>query len=70
MRIVYMGALGQDELTKEQLEQLGKVDIFIGHFNHAPAWNIKKETTAKVIQQLQPHIVLHRNIARNPLILF
>ncbi|MNN75508.1 hypothetical protein D3C81_1918170 [compost metagenome] len=42
------------------------MDVFIGHFNDAPAWNIKKETTAKVIQQLQPPIVLTSEYSPEP----
>ncbi|WP_410768511.1 MBL fold metallo-hydrolase [Fontibacillus sp. BL9] len=58
LRIAYMGALGQEELTEEQLEKLGKIDVFLAYFFDAPEWNIKKETAVKVIQQLNSPIVL------------
>ncbi|MNZ56110.1 hypothetical protein D3C78_740490 [compost metagenome] len=56
--IAYLGALGQLELTKEQLEQLGEVDVLIAGFKDVAEYNLKKDTTLKVIQQLHPSIIL------------
>ncbi|MEW9702797.1 MBL fold metallo-hydrolase [Paenibacillus sp. SI8] len=58
LRIAYIGGLGQDELTKEQLDQLGKIDILLTYFNDAPTWNIKKATSIRAVQQIKPRIVL------------
>ncbi|MBY9081439.1 MBL fold metallo-hydrolase [Paenibacillus sp. HN-1] len=58
LRIAYTGALGQDELTAEQLKQLGRIDVLIQYFNDAPTWHIQKETAVNVISQLKAPIVL------------
>ncbi|WEK54393.1 MAG: MBL fold metallo-hydrolase [Candidatus Cohnella colombiensis] len=58
LRIAYIGGLGQDELTEDQLKELGKLDIVLDYFNYAPSYNIKKDTTIKVMQQLNPRIII------------
>lgn len=58
LRIAYMGGIGQDQLTDDQLKQLGKVDVVLAYFNDSPTWNVKKEITVKVLQQVKAPIVL------------
>lgn len=56
MRICHLGALGQKELTNEQLEHLGEVDILmvpVGGFS-----TIDGAAAQEIINQIEPRIIL------------
>jgi L-ascorbate metabolism protein UlaG (beta-lactamase superfamily) len=58
LRFAHLGDLGEDELTKEQLDQLGKLDIVFTAFDGAEAYGRSVDKCIKVLEQLKPTIVL------------
>ncbi len=58
IRIAHMGDMGQDELTADQLEKLGQVDIVMTIITNAPAFGSATEKNIRVLQQLNPKIVM------------
>lgn len=58
LRIAYMGSMGQDELSPDQLEKIGKVDIIFTVIANDPAYGPTTEKNIKIIEQLNPKIVL------------
>ncbi len=58
IRIAHMGDMGQDELTAEQLEKLGQLDIIFTVITNAPNFGSSTEKNIKIIQQLNPRIVV------------
>ncbi len=58
LRIAHMGDMGQDELTADQLEKLGQLDIIFSIITNAPTFGSATEKNIKVIQQLNPKIVI------------
>lgn len=57
LRIAHMGDLAQNELTEEQLTQLGKLDVVFLPFSDVSEYGFATAKTVKVLQQLQPKIV-------------
>lgn len=57
LRIAHMGDLAQNELTEEQLTQLGKLDVVFLPFSDVTENGFTPAKTVKVLQQLQPKIV-------------
>lgn len=58
LRIAYFAGLDQEQLTEEQLKQLGTIDIALVAFKHVPAWHVKKEVAIMILNALKPRIVL------------
>jgi hypothetical protein len=60
LRIVHFGGLGQRELTPEQLEAIGEVDVAITQFDHADESGINADNKYGFIcmEQVQPKIVI------------
>ncbi len=56
MRICHLGDLGQKELTDEQLEKIGHVDILITPVGGE--YTISASEAAKIIGQIEPKIVI------------
>lgn len=58
LRIAHMGDMGQDELTADQLEKLGQLDIIFTVMSNETAFGFATEKSIKIIQQLNPKIVI------------
>ncbi|MBW7475475.1 MBL fold metallo-hydrolase [Paenibacillus oenotherae] len=58
LRIAHFGDMAQTELTKEQLEALGKLDISISVFSAMGQYGFKPDKTVNVLKQLQPAIIM------------
>jgi len=58
LRIAYFAGLDQEELTDDQLKQIGTIDIAVVSFKDAPAWHIKKEASIMILNAFKPRIVL------------
>jgi len=56
MRICHLGDFGQKELTTEQLEQVGDVDILMTPVGGV--YTINSKGSAKIISQIEPAIVI------------
>jgi L-ascorbate metabolism protein UlaG (beta-lactamase superfamily) len=56
MTICHLGDLGQSELTNEQIEQIGEVDILMVPVGGV--FTISAKEAAKLISQLEPKIVI------------
>ena len=56
MRICHLGDLGQKELTDEQLEKIGEIDILM--IPVGGVYTIDSEEAATVINQIEPKIVI------------
>lgn len=67
LRIAHMGDMGQDELTADQLEKLGQVDIMFTIITNAPFYGSSTEKNIKFIQQLNPKIVIPTHYAEDVL---
>lgn len=63
LRIAHMGDMGQDELTPDQLEKLGQLDIIFTIITNAPTYGSATEKNIKIIQQLNPKIVIPTHYA-------
>lgn len=57
IRIAHMGDMGQIQLSEEQLEKLGQVDIIFTVISNVPQYGFIKENNVTVIRQLNPKIV-------------
>lgn len=58
LRIAHMGDMGQTELNPEQLEKIGQLDIVMTCITHAPQYGPEKEKNIRIIQQMNPKIVI------------
>ena len=59
LRIAHMGDIGQTEITPEQLEQLGKIDIcFMQLTNTFSSMNMTNKKGFKLLEQFNPTIVI------------
>lgn len=59
LRIAHMGDIGQTELTAEQLELLGEIDIAFMQFeNSYSTMTLENEKGFDIIEQLNPKIVI------------
>jgi Predicted Zn-dependent hydrolases of the beta-lactamase fold len=59
LRIAHMGDIGQSKLTKEQLKEIGKIDIAFMQFeNSYSSMDLDNEKGFKLIEQLNPKIVI------------
>lgn len=58
LRIAHMGDMGQDELTEDQLAKLGQLDIIFTVISNETAFGFGKEKNIKIIQQLNPRIIV------------
>lgn len=59
LRIAHFGDIGQDELTDEQLEALGEVDIAITQFDNSFSdMNITNKKGFNLMDQLQPKLIV------------
>lgn len=56
MRICHLGDLGQKELTDEQLEKIGEVDILM--IPIGGVYTIDSEEAASIINQIEPRIAI------------
>lgn len=56
MKLCHLGDLGQSELTSEQLEEIGVVDILM--IPVGGVYTINGEQAVKIINQIQPRIVI------------
>lgn len=57
IRIANLADMGQDELTEDQLQKIGKVDIAFLPMTDSTQVGFGVEKSVKIIQQLQPKIV-------------
>jgi len=58
IRIAYFAGVDQQELTADQLKQLGRIDIALVSFFDSPVWHVKKEVSILILKALSPRIVL------------
>ena len=56
MRLCHLGDLGQKELTPEQLEQIGDIDILMAPVGGT--YTIDAKGAAKIISQIEPRLVI------------
>jgi len=56
LRICHLGDLGQKELTEQQLEKIGDVDILM--IPVGGVYTISAEDAGKIMSQLEPHITI------------
>lgn len=61
MRICHLGDLGQKELTEDQLEQIGEVDVLM--IPVGGAYTITGSDAVKIISQIEPRIVIPMHYA-------
>ena len=59
IRICHLGKLGQEELSSEQIEQIGEVDILMVPIDGEESINYKE--AAKIIAQIEPKITIPMN---------
>jgi L-ascorbate metabolism protein UlaG (beta-lactamase superfamily) len=68
IRIAHMGDIGQEKLTEEQLNDLGKIDIaFMQFANIYSGYSIENGKGFNLIEQLKPQIIIptHSNTDAN-----
>ncbi|NIS68732.1 MAG: hypothetical protein GTO12_07180 [Proteobacteria bacterium] len=58
LRIAHMGDIGQEGLTKEQLKELGDLDLVFMHFVDAPQFGMTIVRSLKILNQINPKIVI------------
>ncbi len=59
LRIVHMGDIGQNKLTEEQLEAIGKIDIAFMQFeNNYSDMSVSNRKGFTIIEQLNPKIII------------
>lgn len=58
LRIAHFGDMAQDEVTEEQLQALGKLDVSISVFSHLGTFGFGPHKTIKALDQLHPAIVM------------
>ncbi len=59
LRIVHFGDIGQDQLTEEQLNELGEVDIAITQFSNSYSdMNIENKKGFNLMKQVQPRLII------------
>ena len=71
LRIAHMGDIGQAEITPEQLEQLGKIDIaFMQLSNTYSSMNLTNKKGFKLLEQFNPTVVIptHHSDSAYPII--
>ncbi len=71
LRIAHMGDIGQTEITPEQLEQLGKIDIcFMQLSNTYSSMNMTNKKGFKLLEQFNPTVVIptHHSDSAYPII--
>lgn len=69
LRIVHMGDIGQTVLNEEQVADLGEIDIAFMQFeNSYSAMTLENEKGFKVIEQLNPKIIIPTHYTENGLI--
>ena len=56
LRICHLGDLGQKELTEQQLEKIGDIDILM--IPVGGTYTISVQETGKIMSQLEPHITI------------
>jgi L-ascorbate metabolism protein UlaG (beta-lactamase superfamily) len=56
MRICHLGDLGQKELTSEQLEQIGSIDILM--IPIGGVYTISAKESIKIMSQIEPKIII------------
>lgn len=63
LRIAHFGGTGQKELTPEQLEKLGRIDIAFLEFVSYPSIHMSMDNCLNIARQLDPQIIIptHRN---------
>jgi L-ascorbate metabolism protein UlaG (beta-lactamase superfamily) len=65
LRIAHMGDMGQDELTADQLEKLGQLDIIFTVISNETAYGFATQKNINIIQQLNPKIVIPTHYDEN-----
>jgi L-ascorbate metabolism protein UlaG (beta-lactamase superfamily) len=64
LRIAHLGDIGQDALTQEQLDDLGRVDIVITQFvNDASDMTIFNRKAFHLIEQINPRLIIPTHIS-------
>lgn len=56
VKLCHLGDIGQNELTPEQLEKIGNIDILI--IPIGGVYTIDSKTAAKIISQIEPKIII------------
>ena len=56
MRLCHLGDLGQKELTDDQLEKIGEIDILMAPIGGV--YTVDAKEAADVISQIEPHIII------------
>ncbi len=68
LRIVHFGDIGQDELTEEQLETLGEVDVAITQFvNSYSHMDLKNMKGFNLMDQVQPRLIVPTHFSSSAL---
>lgn len=64
MRLCHLGDFGQNELTEEQLEKIGEIDILM--IPIGGVWTISGKEAPKIMAQIEPKITIpmHYNIPK------
>lgn len=58
LRIAHFGDMAQDEITEEQLQTLGELDVSISAISNAGRYGFGSHKTIKALGQLKPAIVM------------
>jgi hypothetical protein len=58
LRIAHFGDMGLDQLTDEQLKQLGKIDIAFTRFSNNTIFGASTEKTITLLKQVKPSVAL------------
>ncbi|KAF5062707.1 Beta-lactamase superfamily domain protein [anaerobic digester metagenome] len=58
LRIAHMGDIGQDHLTVQQLESLGKIDVAFMQFSNPFSGMFYSDKGFNVIEELKPQIII------------
>ena len=59
LRIAHLGDIGQESFTKEQLKELGKIDIAFMQFeNNYSSMSLANGKGFKLIEQLKPTVII------------
>lgn len=68
LRVVHFGDIGQEELTEEQLEALGEVDIAITQFvNSYSSMDLRNMKGFNLMDQVQPKLIIPTHVSLDAL---
>ncbi|HNX58876.1 MAG TPA: MBL fold metallo-hydrolase [Spirochaetota bacterium] len=64
MRIAHFGDIGQETLTREQLDKLGRIDIAVMQFDNAySSMDVRNKKGFNLMKQLNPRMIIPSHIS-------